>query len=88
MNPLLVSINNWSWTETGRKNLRNMLDEFGCDLHALTLNRKIAKKMLKKGLNYNLIPTWYWDRAVYTYPLQIAVKFGIPLVVYGENINY
>lgn len=88
MNPLLVSINNWSWTETGRKNLRNMLDEFGCDLHALTLNRKIAKKMLKKGLNYNLFPTWYWDRAVYTYPLQIAVKFGIPLVVYGENINY
>lgn len=88
MNPLLVTIDNWSWTKSGRHNQQNMLDVFGCDLHSLTLNRRIARKMLRKGLAYELIPTWYWDRAVYTYPLQVAVKFRIPLIVYGENINY
>lgn len=88
MNPLLVSIDNWSWTKTGRHNMKNMLEVFGCDLHSLTLNRKVAKRMLRKGLEHQLIPTWYWDRAVYTYPLQVAVKFNIPLVIYGENINY
>lgn len=88
MNPLLVSIDNFSWTETGRQNMRNLLEVFGCDLHMLSLNRKIAKRMLRKGLEYQLIPTWYWDLAVYTYPLQVAIKFDIPLIVYGENINY
>lgn len=88
MNPLLISIDNWTWTETGRYNQRNMLDVFGCDLHVLTLNRKIGRKMLRRGFLYRLIPTWYWDRAVYAYPLQMAIKLGIPLIVYGENISY
>ena len=88
MNPLLVSIDNFSWTETGRQNARNMSGVFGCDLHLLSLSRKVARKMFRKAFEYQLIPCWYWDRAVYTYPLQVAIKFGIPLIVYGENINY
>ena len=88
MNPLLINIDNWGWTQTGRQNLKNMLEVFGCDLLSLNLNRKVAKKMLKKGLEHQLIPTWYWDRAVYSYPLQMAIKLNIPLIVYGENINY
>ena len=88
MNPLLLSIDNWSWTKTGLKNKENIQERFGCDMLSLTLNRKAAKKMLIKGLKYQLIPTWYWDRAVYSYPLQIAIKFNIPLIFYGENINY
>ena len=88
MNPLLLSIDNWSWTKTGLENKENIQEKFGCDMLSLTLNRKVAKRILKKGLKYQLIPTWYWDRAVYSYPLQIAIKFRIPLIVYGENINY
>ena len=88
LNPLLVSIDNFSWTETGRLNAQNMSEVFGCDLHLLSLSRKIAKKMVRKAFEYQLIPMWYWDRAVYTYPLQVAIRFGIPLIVYGENISY
>ena len=88
MNPLLVSLDNFSWTQTGRSNLENLLDEFGCDLHILSLNRKVARRMLRKAFEFDLIPTWYWDRAVYAYPLQVAIRLEIPLVVYGENINY
>ncbi len=88
MNPLLISIDNWSWTKTGLKNKENIQERFGCDMLTLTLNRKVAKAVLKKGLKHGLIPTWYWDRAVYSYPLQIAIKFKIPLIIYGENINY
>ena len=88
MNPLLVSIDNFSWTETGRYNARNMSEVFGCDLHLLSLSHKIAKKMVRKAFEYQLIPMWYWDRAVYTYPMQVAISLGIPLIVYGENINY
>ena len=88
MNPLLLSIDNWSWTQTGLINKENIQARFGCDMLSLTLNRKVAKAMLKKGLDHGLFPTWYWDRAVYSYPLQMAIKFKIPLIIYGENINY
>jgi hypothetical protein len=33
-------------------------------------------------------PTWYFDKAIYAYPLQIAIILGIPLIVYGENTSY
>jgi N-acetyl sugar amidotransferase len=88
LNPLLVSIDNFSWTQTGRENQTNMSDAFGCDMHMLSLSHKVARKMFRKGFEKQLIPCWYWDRAVYTYPLQIAIRLGIPLIVYGENVNY
>ena len=31
MNPLLLSVGNFEWTDAGRKNLDNLSDAFGCD---------------------------------------------------------
>lgn len=88
MNPLLVNINNFSWTETGRHNFNNMSDAFGCDIISLTLNRKVARKLLQKAFEKLGSPTWYWDRAVYTFPIKMGINMKIPLIVYGENVNY
>jgi len=87
MHPLIVSVNSFSMTETGKFNWDNLLNQFGVDAIQLTLNPKICKKMFKKGLEKG-IPTWFFDLAIYTWPLKMASKLGIPLVVYGENINY
>lgn len=88
MNPLLVSVDNFSWTETGRHNIRNISEAFGCDILLLSLNTKVAKKMVRKAFEKFGSPTWYWDRAVYVFPIRMAINMRIPLVVYGENINY
>ena len=88
MNPLLVSVDNFSWTETGRHNIQNISEAFGCDIIFLSLNRKVAKKMVRKAFDKLGSPTWYWDRAVYVFPIRMAINMKIPLVVYGENINY
>ncbi|MFA6096752.1 MAG: N-acetyl sugar amidotransferase [Candidatus Paceibacterota bacterium] len=88
LNPLLVSVNNTTWTETGKHNWQNMLKEFGVDAHQITLNPQVCKKMFKMALEELGSPTWYFDRAIYAYPIQIAVKLGIPLLMYGENTNY
>jgi N-acetyl sugar amidotransferase len=88
MNPLLVSIDNFSWTETGRKNWSNLLSTFGCDAHVFSLNPQVCKKMFKIALEELGSPTWYFDRAIYAYPIQIAIKLGIQLIVYGENTAY
>lgn len=88
MNPLLVSIDNFSWTETGRKNLENINESFGVDVHVMSLNRKASKLLVRKAFEKELIPTWYWDKTVYAYPLQMGIKLGIPLIIWGENTSY
>lgn len=88
MNPLIVNIDNFSWTETGRHNWSNILSEFGVDAHIMSLNPKVCKSMFRKAFFELGSPTWYFDLAIYAYPLQIAIKLGIPLVIYGENTNY
>lgn len=88
MNPLLVTANNFSWTQTGLHNWNNLLSEFGVDAHIMSLNPKVCKKMFRLALELYGSPTWYFDRAIYAYPIQVAVKLGIPLIVYGENTNY
>ena len=88
MNPLLVSVGNLDWTETGRKNLNNISETFGCDILMLHPNRKIAKKMLRKAFERIGSPSWYLDYLIYAYPYRMAIKMGIKLLVYGEDVNY
>lgn len=87
MNPLLVNVDNFSWTTTGRQNYYNMGEVFGCDIISLSLNRKVAKKMVRKAFEELGSPTWIWDRAVYVFPIRMAINMNIPLVVYGENVS-
>jgi len=87
MNPLLLSVNNFTWTKTGKRNWKNLLNEFGIDAVRLTQNPRACKRMFAKGLEKG-VPTWYFDFAIYAWPLYMATKLKIPLVVYGENVNY
>lgn len=88
MNPPIVSVNNFSWTQTGLHNWNNLLTEFGVDAHVMTLNPQVCKKLFRLALEKIGSPTWYFDLSIYAYPIQTAIKLGIPLVVYGENTNY
>jgi N-acetyl sugar amidotransferase len=88
LHPLLVNVYNFSWTQTGLDNFNNMSEQFGCDTISLHLNRKVAKPMMRKAFEQYGSPTWYWDRAVYCFPIMMGIKLGIPLIFYGENINY
>lgn len=89
MNPLLVSVeDNFEMTEAGKHNIKNISERFGCHIISLKPNLRAQKHIMRKTFEKYGKPTWYIDRLIYTYPLHIASKFNIPLIVYGENINY
>jgi len=88
MNPLLLNIDNYSWTKTGDHNFYNISEAFGADIISLTINRRAAKIMTRAAFELYGAPTLLWDRAVYAWPITMALKLGIPLIVYGENISY
>ncbi len=85
LNPLLVTYNHTFNTQLGIRNLINMVKEFGCDLIRFTANpdsvRKIARYMVRKVGDI----TWHYHAGIFTFPFQIAVKYRIPLVIWGEH---
>ena len=88
MNPLLLSVGNIDWTDTGRKNLENISERFGCDMIMLNPNRRVAKILFKKAFDKLGSPSWYMDYLLYSYPVKMSIKMGIKLLVYGEDVNY
>lgn len=84
MKPLLVTYHGNNYLPEGQRNLDRMRHAFNAD-HLIfgpgvetliKLNRLCFKKM--GDMN------WHAHAGIKTYPMHIAVKFGIPLVVWGE----
>ncbi|KAF6245779.1 N-acetyl sugar amidotransferase [Nitrosopumilus sp. b2] len=88
MNPLLLSVSNIDWTETGRKNFENISENFGCDVISFNPNRKVAKILFRKAFEKIGSPTWYVDALIYAFPIKMAIQLGIKLLFYGEDVNY
>ncbi len=88
MNPVLLSVGCYSWTKAGLKNIANISETFGCDILSFAPNRKAAKALMKKAFIKQGSPTWGIDAAIYAFPYKMAMKLGLKLLVYGENVNY
>ena len=88
MNPILLTVeDNFPMTEAGKHNLKNISEEFGCELISLKPNIRAQKKVMRYTFEKYGKPTWYIDRLIYTYPLMMAMKLNTPLLVYGENVS-
>lgn len=87
LNPLLVSVDNLDWTETGKENFNNMLDVFGVDAIVHKSNRELNRKISRLIFEKDGFIAWLFDQLIYTYPLHMAIKMNIPLIFYGENVN-
>lgn len=89
MNPILFSVeDNFEMTEAGKHNIKNIAEEFGCNIISLKPDIKTQKKLMKYTFEKHGKPTWFIDRLIYTFPMHMAIKFNTPLLVYGENVSY
>lgn len=89
MNPILFSVeDNFEMTDAGKHNIKNISEEFGCNIISLKPDIKTQKKLMKYTFEKYGKPTWFVDRLIYTFPLHMAAKFNTPLLVYGENVSY
>ena len=89
MNPILFTVDdNFPMTEAGAHNLKNICEEFGCNLISMKPDLKTQKNIMRYTFEKYGKPTWFFDRLLYTFPMHMAVQFHTPLLVYGENISY
>lgn len=86
MKPLAVTFNHNWYSETGWYNLQNTLQEFNVDHMMFTPNRNLINRLAKRSLEDIGDTCWHCHAGVGAFPLHIATKFDIPLLVWGESI--
>lgn len=86
MKPLAVTFNHNWFSETGWYNLMNLLETFNIDHIMYTPNRDLVNRMAKRSLKTIGDTCWHCHSGCGAFPLQVAVKFKIPLIVYGESV--
>jgi len=85
MKPLAVTFSHNWWSETGLYNLRNVLEKMNVDHVMFTPNRFLINKLAKKSLYKIGDSCWHCHRGVDAFPLQVAVMYKVPLIIWGES---
>jgi N-acetyl sugar amidotransferase len=85
MNPLLVTYNKHYNTAVGVRNLANLRIRFNCDIMTLTVNPETVKNITRSTLRRFGSLYWHCLAGQTVYPVQMAVKLKIPLIVWGAH---
>ncbi|MBK9622104.1 MAG: N-acetyl sugar amidotransferase [Candidatus Obscuribacter sp.] len=75
---------NW-FTETGKYNLQNCLEKFNVDHIVFTPNRNLVNRIARQSLVKIGDSCWHCHSGVGAFAMQIAVKFNISLLIWGES---
>ena len=85
LNPILVTYNKHYNTATGVRNLANLRIKFDCDIMTQTINPDTVKKITRATLRRFGSIYWHCLAGQTVFPVQIAVKFKIPLIIWGAH---
>jgi len=84
LNPLCICFEPTIPTKIGRKNLEN-LNNLGVDLIHIKRNPVVYKKLAKEAFRRTGDNEWQNHLGIFTVVPKFAVKFNIPLIVWGES---
>ncbi len=87
LQPLAVTFSHNWYSETGFYNLQLCLETFEMDHIQFTPARSTVNKVARKSLSVIGDSCWHCHAGIGAFPLQMAVAYKIPLLIYGESIN-
>lgn len=85
MRPLLVSYNKQYNTKMGIRNLDYLKTLFGCDIITCTVSPERVKRITRESIRKRASMYWHCLAGTTVFPVQVAVKFKIPLIVWGVH---
>jgi N-acetyl sugar amidotransferase len=86
MRALAVTFSHNWFSGVGQRNLRNAIETFDVDHVMLTPNRGLVNRLARESLFKIGDSCWHCHAGVGAFTLQVAVKWRIPLIVWGESI--
>lgn len=84
LNPLCVNFEPTQSTELGKKNLAN-IGSLDVDVIQIRKNPIVYKKMVIESFRRVGDNEWPNHVGIFTVPIIAAVKFNVPLIIWGEN---
>lgn len=85
LKPLVVSFDHCFYRPRTIENRARTFRRLGVDVITFTPNWQIVKKLMLESLIRKGDFCWHCHAGIFAYPMQIAVKFKIPLVIWGEG---
>ncbi len=84
LKPLVVRFNHGFMRDTLEENNIRTFKKLGVDVISFTPNWKLVKRLMLEALRRKGDFCWHCHTGIFSYPMHIAVKFNVPLVMWGE----
>lgn len=84
LKPLVVQFDHGFMRPNVLANNVRTLKKLGVDFISFRPNWQIVKKLMLESLKRKGDFCWHCHAGIFSYPMQIAVKFNVPLVIWGE----
>ena len=84
MKPLVVSFDHGFYRPTVQEGKLRTYRRLGVDVLQFTPNWHIVKKLMLESLKRKGDFCWHCHTGIFAYPMQVSVKYKIPLVIWGE----
>jgi len=85
LKPLVISFDHGFFRPINLKNTERTLKKLGVDYLKFRPNWHIVKKLMLESLKRKGDFCWHCHTGIYAYPMRMAVKFKVPLVIWGES---
>jgi N-acetyl sugar amidotransferase len=82
--PLVVQFNHHFMRPTLQENNVRTFKKLGVDVLSFTPNWRVVKRLMKEALIRKGDFCWHCHTGIFSYPMQVALKFQVPLIFWGE----
>ena len=84
LKPLVVCFDHGFLRPTVLANTEKSIRKMGVDFLKFRANWKVVKKLMLQSLKRKGDFCWHCHTGIFSFPMQIAVKFNVPLVIWGQ----
>jgi len=84
LKPLVVCFDHGFLRPGLRENTERTIKKLGVDYLQFRPNWKVVKKLMIESLKRKGDFCWHCHTGIFAFPMQVAIKFKIPLIIWGE----
>jgi N-acetyl sugar amidotransferase len=84
LKPLVVCFDHGFMRPTVLANAERTIRTLGVDFLKFRANWKVVKKLMLESLKRKGDFCWHCHTGIFSFPMQMAIRFGVPLVVWGQ----
>jgi N-acetyl sugar amidotransferase len=86
LKPLLVRFDHWFYRPLVQENNTRTLKILGVDMLNYTPSWHVVRELMLESLTRRGDFCWHCHTGVYAYPMQVAIRYETPLIIWGESL--